>query len=371
MRAPAVHVSRGQRPKALWHRALGILLGILALLVGSIAALIALVLVDANWLRKPLSNYVSAKLERPFAIQGDVRIGLLRHPHIEVNEVVLGNATWGTRQDMLRVKRAVVSVRLMPLLRKQLVLPEVSLTRPDLWLERDREGQGNWTFGAAKPAEGEAVRLPQIESLRIEAATLVFKDPASETNIAIEVNSAGHADQPEAPIRFAGTGSLRGEAFELQGTAGSLLQLTEQGRPYKVDMRAVAGSTKASFEGTLVPLKMESIEGKMSLSGRDLSKLYPLVPLPLPWTPAYSIAGHLRREAMQYRLTALQGKVGSSDVSGSVALDLSGKRPLMNLDLVSRRLDYKDLLGLLGEPPPDKTKARAPNAKAGGAPQTP
>lgn len=331
---------------------------VLAVLVSIVAVLAGLLLANANWLRKPISNYVSSKLERRFEINGDLRIGLFLHPHIEVNDVVLGNAQWGTRADMLRLKRGVVSVELLPLLHKRFVLPEVRLTGADVWLERAEDGRANWTFGSQEQERSGPANTPEIDGLWIEQGKLAFVDPKVRTNIAVEVDSAPGAAGDQSILRFAGKGSLRDEAFKLDGSAGSLLELTEAGKPYKLDVRMIAGSTKASFAGTLVPLKMESIDGDIALSGKDLSKLYPMIPVPLPWTPPYSIAGHLKRNGMKYSLSGLRGKVGSSDVNGVVDVDLTNQRPRLKMDIVSERLDYKDLLGLLGSPPPGKGQVR-------------
>jgi len=144
----------------------------------------------------------------------------------------------------------------------------------------------------------------------------------------------------------------------LSGRAASLLTLTEAGKPYKLEVTASAGATHASFDGTLVPLKLESIDGDLALRGKDLSALSPLVPIPLPQTPAYRISGHFKREAEKYTLRNLKGRVGGSDVQGSVAVDVSHERPLLAADVTSQRLDYKDLAGFLGVPPPSKGEAR-------------
>lgn len=347
--------STRKRPRAL--RVALIALGTVVIAIGT---LIALLLISANWLREPIANYVSHKLQRPFAINGDLRAGLFRHPYVEVNDIVLGNAAWGTRPDMLRLERAVLSIKLLPLVRGQIVLPEVRLVGPDVSLERDVDGEANWTFGKEQSESRDSTSAPRIDSIWIEHGKLAFADPTVKTDIALEIDSARGASNAEPVIEFAGKGSLRGEPFRLDGTAGSLLELTQAGKPYKVDVKAAAGTTKASFDGTLVPLNMESIDGRVWLSGKDLSRLYPLIPVPLPWTPPYSISGHLTRDAKKYSLRELKGKVGSSDVNGSVAVDLANQRPVMNIDIVSKPLDYKDLLGFLGMPPPDKGNTRPP-----------
>src|SRR6476659_8084960 len=91
-------VSRGRTLK--W---IGI--GFLSTIGFLLVAIVALILVDANILRQPLANYVSYKLGRPFAINGNLRISLFDHPHVEANGVVLGNAAWGTEPQMVEVER--------------------------------------------------------------------------------------------------------------------------------------------------------------------------------------------------------------------------------------------------------------------------
>ena len=130
-----------------------------------------------------------------------------------------------------------------------------------------------------------------------------------------------------------------------------------QGKPYQLEVRAIAGDTKVFFAGTLVPFLLETMDGNLQLSGKDLSKLYPIVPLPLPWTPAYRLSGRFVREGGIWSFKNFQGKVGGSDMEGDVSLDRKGKRPFITADVKSRRLDYKDLVGFLRCPTQGGRKA--------------
>ena len=334
------------------RRALKISLGVIAGLLVVIVAAVALLLVNANLLRGPIARFVSAKLERPFAINGDLRIGLFKHPHVEVNGIVLGNAAWGSQPNMVEVERALVSIKLSPLLHRRVVLPEVRLTKPNVLLERDADGEANWQFGKAEDKAPSESNPPEIQALWIDNGKVALRDPIVETNLAVALNSERGNSDAESIIRFSGEGSLRNEEFRLKGQADSLLELTEAGKPYRVQAQVSAGSTSAAFNGTVVPLKLETIDGDIELRGKDLSQLYPIVPVPLPWTPAYRISGHLVRDAKKVSLRDLKGKVGSSDIHGIFAVDLSSKRPVLSADLTSKRLDYKDLAGFLNAPPP-------------------
>jgi AsmA family protein len=335
-------------------------LTVLVTLLAALVAFVALVLANANFLRGPISNYVSKKLDRPFSIHGDLEIGLFHRPHIEVNDVVLGNTAWGSRPTMLELKQAVVSIELLPLFHGRVVLPEVRLVQPDVLLERDDAGNANWTFGKDEQTQSNASSPPEIQSLWIEKGKVALVDPKARTDVKLAIDSSSGEGEDTSKIAFTGTGSLRNEEFELDGRAGSLLELKEAGRPYSLEVKARAGDTKAAFDGTLVPLRMESIDGKLSLSGKDLSQLYPMVPVPLPWTPPYRISGHLVREGQKYAMRGLKGAVGKSDINGAVTIDLTGERKLVAMDLTSKRLDYKDLAGFVGIPPPGKARSATP-----------
>jgi uncharacterized protein involved in outer membrane biogenesis len=339
-----------------------------AILVVLVAATVIAALVfpiDASPLRAPIARYVSARLDRPVLLGGKLKLSLRHGLRVEIQDLALGNARWGSRPAMLRVERAVIRIRLLPLLRGRIVLPEVELTKPDILLERSAEHGPNWQFGRrASAASTGSVSTgrwsaPEIHTLLIKEGTLQFRDPVVGSDVVLTIDST-RVGRNDAAIGFVGHGSLRGGTFELEGSAASLLELQEGGKPYRLNVKARAGATKAAFDGSVVPPKLETIDGRLELSGRDLSELYPLAPVPLPWTSSYRISGHFLREGRKYSLRDLNGRVGGSDIRGSAAIDLGGKRPLLTGTLASRRLDYKDLAGFLGAPPPAKGRPRPP-----------
>ena len=79
------------------------------------------------------------------------------------------------------------------------------------------------------------------------------------------------------------------------------------------------------------------------LQGRDLSQLYPIIPVPFPWTPPYRLSGRLKHDNALWSFHQFTGKVGDSDLAGRFDVDRSGQRLLVDADLVSQSLNYKDL----------------------------
>jgi hypothetical protein len=53
----------------------------------------------------------------------------------------------------------------------------------------------------------------------------------------------------------------------MAGGGASLRALENGDRPYRLDIRARTGSTRAHFEGTVMPARIDNVRGTLELSG--------------------------------------------------------------------------------------------------------
>jgi uncharacterized protein involved in outer membrane biogenesis len=311
----------------------------------AVAAIVAILLAvfEWNWLRSPFSNYLSGRIGRPVSIDGDLHVQLSAKPLVVVDSLVVGNPPWASEPEMARAKRVAFRVELASLFYRPIALTEVTLVQPYLALERGADGRANWKL------EGVS-EMPLIERLNIEDGVLHFRNPDSGTDVTINVASSASGNG-EAPVHFSGSGRLRNNPFTIEGDATTLLALKKQDKPYALNLRVKAGNTSAHFDGTVVPARLDNVSGSLTLQGRDLSQLYPIIPVPFPWTPPYRLTGELKHAGKVWFFREFTGKVGDSDMAGNFALDRSKPRPLVDADIVSTQLDYKDLGGLVGLPP--------------------
>ncbi|UHQ22402.1 AsmA family protein [Lysobacter sp. 5GHs7-4] len=321
--------------------------GALALL--AILALIALW--DWNWLRGPIERQVQARTGRAFDIGGDLDVDLGRTTRIRADALRFGDADWSRRRDMAVADRLQFDIEVWPLLRGEIRIPDLRLQRPRLHLQNDAKRGGNWVFGSSG-GEG-----PKFNRVWIDDGELSFLDPVSRSDMRFRVASlpAG-ADDAAAPIAARGGGRWKGNRFSLQGRADSPLELRDSERPYRLDVRAIAGATRAHARGSLVdPLRLRDFDLRLALSGQDLADLYPLIGVATPPTPPYALDGRLTRDIAGARTTwhydGFTGKVGDSDLSGRASVETGGARPYLRADLHSRRLDFDDLGGFVGAAP--------------------
>ena len=85
-----------------------------------------------------LSEQVRKTTGRDFAVRGALSIRLLPRIGVAADDVVLGNAPWGTRKDMLRVQHARFDIALWPLLQGLVEIARcVICIRDGAWPARD------------------------------------------------------------------------------------------------------------------------------------------------------------------------------------------------------------------------------------------
>lgn len=318
-------------------------LGVVAL---ALAALIALW--DWNWFKGPVERQVEARTGRKLEIGGNLDVELGRVPVIRADALSFANAPWAKQPLMASAQRLELAIELWPLLKGEIRIPDIRLTQPRVYLQSDREHGGNWVFKSAGGGE-----LPTFRRIWIDDGRMQFLDPADKTDIRLDIASrAPRREDAAPPVEVEGKGRWKNNAFTLQGRAESPLELRDTQNPYRLNLHAAAGATRAHARGELVdPFHLRDFDLQFALSGKNLADLYPLIGVAIPPTPPYALDGRLRRSDALWRYDGFTGKVGDSDLSGNASVDTAGKRPYLRADLASRRLDFDDLAGFVGAAP--------------------
>lgn len=313
------------------------------------ALVVLIVLFDWNWFKGPVERIVQARTGREFRIDGNLDVDLGRITTVRADALAFGNADWSKEPTMASADRAELDVELWPLIfKRESRLPEIRLTSPKLRLETGPKGVGNWVFGD-QTDDNEV----QFRKIWIDEGRLQFFDHPKKTDIDISVNSAEPTSKDTAPsIEIRGNGHWTGSHFTLSGRAESPLELSNTDKPYRIDLRAQAGSTRAHARGDLVdPFQVRDLDLRLALSGQNLEDLYPLIGLATPATPPYRFDGRLKRNDDVWRYENFTGVVGDSDLGGTATVTVGRKRPLLVANLVSKRLDFDDLAGFVGAAP--------------------
>jgi len=342
------------RRRRLW-------LGIAGLVLLGLAVLV--LLWDWNWFKGPIERQVETRTGREFEINGNLDVDPGWTPVIRADDLRFGNADWSKVRTMAEARRLEFSIALKPLFTGDVRIPSLHLVAPRLHLETGPDGDGNWQFG--EPGKSDV----QFRRVRIDAGRLRFLDAANDTDIKVDVATAEPAGKDAGaaapPIAVEGGGRWQGNAFSLQGRAASPLALRDPDSPYRIDVRARAGTTRAHARGSLLdPLRLRDFDLQFKLSGANLEDLYPLIGIAMPPTPPYELDGRLGRDGSVWSYKDFTGTVGDSDMAGDANIDTAGERPYLRADLRSRRLDFDDLAGFVGGAPDADGESGNPGANA-------
>ena len=226
-----------------FFRWLGIALaGLLALLL--VAGLVLSVLditVDLDHLRGGVETSASAALGRDVSINGSVRLGLSGWPSIEVRDVAIANVPGASTDVLFKANLARLQIGVMPLLRGDLVIGEITAEKVNLNLENDAQGKANWDFGgdAEEDVGGNADKEPAkkllsfggLYELSLQQVALTYHDAALGKTLTFSVDSLYGEASPGKPMHMKLDGSLQEQTYHLQlsgGPVGDLLNRSER-----------------------------------------------------------------------------------------------------------------------------------------------
>ena len=313
---------------------------------------------DWNLLRPALARTVTARTGRPASIDGDLKVHPWSlTPRAEVNELRIMNPGWAEQNLMFGAKRITISVSLLRLLRGQLVLPQVDLVEPVINLERDSKGRASWELGTTEGRpnhDTKPVKLPTVRSLTIENGKLHVDDKIRKLRFSgtlVAAEQEGHQNASAFQIRS--SGSLNDRPFRLDANGGPLFNL-EPSKPYEFEAKIAASDINLEAQvNVLKPFDLSDLDVKFALSGHDLADVYYLTGLALPNTPDYHLAATVHERGTVFTIDDLQGRLGTSDLSGNVQIQTAGSRPKLTAKLSSVTLNMADLEPMLGHPTND------------------
>jgi uncharacterized protein involved in outer membrane biogenesis len=333
---------------------LGSVFGVFTIL--AIALVILIATLDQNKAKKYISAGVSTVTGRQLNINGDINLDLGWISRVSATDIQFANASWSKHPQMAQIGLFDVEIDFWQLVRHfRLVLPTVTISEPKVILEKNADGSANWEFRTpvTEPMVPEKrTEFPVIEKLIIKGGTLLFDDQVSKTQVDLKVIEAEGAGFLDAPVKLKAEGTYQKLPLTISFDGGSYENLRSSKEPYPVQINLGVGKLKAIINGKLTePLEMKGEDVTLDVEGDDMANLFPLIHLVFPSTPPYKLKGHLKHEGNIWSFSNFAGRVGGSDLAGTIRVDTEPKRPVMKADLVSNLLDFKDLAGFIGGKP--------------------
>ena len=317
------------------------------------AVVLAVVFVTGEHIRPYAESAASDAIGQPVSI-GSLRLDKDWTLGVEASDIRVANPDWGKAEHMATLESLAFSLRLRSLLEDSLDFPTVSVSGADINVEVGPEGERNW---AKADGAGEAVapeersEFPRLEEIAIEAINFTYRDiPRGIQHTGTLDKGTGSASESGGVV-FEGEGTFNDQPASISFEGGSFTALTDAAAPYPIDL-AIDAETDVSLKGTVAdPASLDGADLTLKIAGPDLGVLGDLLALPLPATPPYDLSGQIATQGAKYSLNDFSGTIGDSDMRGSVSVDLGGEIPSLTGELVSKRLDFDDLAGLIGASP--------------------
>jgi uncharacterized protein involved in outer membrane biogenesis len=386
------------------------------LVVLAIAAGLAVSVIDWNRAKPWLIARAQAASGRDVAIDGELRVAWHLdtskrvHPwlprlNVSATGITVGNAPHGREKTFATVKSLDFDLLPWALLYHEIALGSIHAQEPVLHLERYADNRNNWTFGADEEHPSTwKVRLGRIafdagkfdfddatRKLHLDATITPLDEPQEFERVVREQEQHAHqhsngktgkhataevqdgGNDPRTKTaqryRFAWkvTGKASGSAVSGSGKVGGTLGFRDDEEPWPVAGELTTGDTHIAVVGTLKnPTDLSALDLRLWLSGATLADLYPLLHLTLPQTKAFTTDGHLSGElhpdGNKFSYENFRGRIGDSDVAGSLTYDGRHDRSVLTGKVSSNLLQFADLGPLVGadgagarDQNPDKT----------------
>lgn len=326
---------------------------VVVVFVGVVVAGVAMLQsMDFNQYKGQIIAEVKKATGRDLRIDGNLDLAVSLSPKVMVDGVALSNAPWSSKPEMVTLKSFAAEMKLLPLVFGDIHIVELILIEPDIYLETQKDGTGNWTFETAQKTEekteestaGGTTKLPAINSVRIEKANFVYVDgvKGETTSITVDLMQAQASDLSD-PLNLLLKGSYNGHVIELSGEVGTPEDLMNSA-PIDVDLVLKAADATVKLTGEIKqPLAGKGLNLALSAQSEDIAKLAEIVGTQVGKVGPFSMTATVSDTDKGYKVDGINLKVAESDLAGSIAADISSKPPYINVALTSKYLNIADL----------------------------
>lgn len=359
---------------------------VLLWIVGIVVALLVIAvlfiaLFDWNRARPWIDGKVSAAIGRPFAINGDLSAHWARNPdangvsawipwpRFTARDVSIANPDWAKAKQFATLEQIQFSLSPLALLGRTIDMPTLKLTQPNADLERDKAGHANWNFTFGKPSGNWNLELGDVV---FDRGNVTVDDRVLDLHLDIAVSQLGKlipvgqilsdkgADDAPPPhsdhayhFGWVAHGTWHSATAKGSGKLGGVLAIRNASMPFPLQADLHLRDLHIGVEGTLTdPAHLAALNLRLKMSGANLANLYPLTGVVLPDTPPFSTDGHLtgnlHKGGSVFNYRHFNGKVGASDLHGSIMFTTAPPRSKLSGTLTSNELRFSDLAPLIG-----------------------
>lgn len=353
-------------------------LTIVILIVGAIAALYT---IDFNEYRDDISSKVFRLTGRPLNIKGDLKLKLFTlYPAIVINDVHFKNMRTGTQENMVSVKKVEAVIALRYLFLGKLVVKHLVLLNPEILLETDKTGRGNWQFefDKEKPVvEAEAVEREPYEEktdivedqkeekvkplkeekkedialgfgvkvIRVSSANFTYRDGQTGDEQKIHIKKIiANAKSLDDPINFKMDAFYNEVVHSISAKMGSVNEIMNQTQPYPIVAKIKMNGMAVGLQGNIDDVKaFKGLNLDTTVDIPSIQKTAQEYGSSAPKLPAIKMTTKVSDAGRSYFMKNLKIVMGNSHINGDVRITTGGDVPYVKARFVSPLVDFSQL----------------------------
>lgn len=272
-----------------------LIIGASILAVLLLAAWVALSTLDLNRFKPRIIQTVKEATGLELAIHGNIELGLGLNLRLLIHDIEIRNASWGSRPEMVTMKRCELKLVLLRLVRGVLEIDHLVFIEPHLLLETDASGMFNFvsvTKDRRKPVlqstavPDEAWGLP-VRVVKLEKGRITYRSGRTGATYVQRVDRLTlKASTMESPVQVDMAGFLNDRPFVLDGHLGAPADLMLTRQPWPVNLTARIDGAVANIQGVIRnTTRLKDISLQLHAEGTSVSKVLAPAGIPLRADP--------------------------------------------------------------------------------------
>ena len=304
---------------------------------------LATAVLETAWASRQISEWLSARWGREVTWSGPLHIDWSMTPTIEIRQFGIANPGWAAHDHLLRVDEARARLDLARLPAGVVAIEHLWLERPRLHLATSPTGGESWVFPDAGN-DGEPLLKPRFGPIEITAGEVTYTAPGRDTSVALAVDS-GKGQR----LRAIGEGRFRGHPFSLTARGDPLRRVVRELREeatgrYGFSAEAAWNDHRLNIDGETSSLTaLESFRTRLAIAGPDANELANLAGRATR-AADYRLSARFSRQRERWSLTAIDGRLGDTEVAGELSWRTARAVPELGLDLEISELALKQTL---------------------------
>jgi len=275
------------------RRATKVLLWVMGLLLAAVAGvMLFLKTLDAGVYQRALERQLSSALDRKVSM-GGLSFDLAVRPTLSVRDLRIANPAWASRPDFVTVASGKANLDLIALWKGRVEMRAVQLEGVDLLLERNPEGEGNWTFGTPDRGTPRAA-LPDFGPVSLTDAHIGWRQDGGSTE-QVRVDTAEAKISPGVPFRLQAQADYRDTPMHLRVEANASLQAALDGEPWRLSVGLEPKGASLALDVRLASIaSLEGVELGWQITGEHLDTWSGILRRELPGWGPYRLSAQTR-----------------------------------------------------------------------------